>query len=208
MYKRAILLKLAKMKLKKYLLIKQAMIATPGSTGSMVPNFSNPDKSGLISSLDYNPATGGSYSQERRLNAPFNLPLQPFQQQPQAPGQAQKPLTYEQFATANPELSTKDNRSFLHKAVTWLGGPTTVNMGYNSDLTNAYTDYQKQFYQNQLKQQGYQPQGQQQTPQGVDPNQWQQFQQWQQMMQQFQQQQQQYNSPEAKQQRLREMTMM
>jgi len=140
MYKRAILLKLAKMKLKKYLLIKQAMIANPGSTGSMVPNFSNPDKSGLISSLDYNPATGGSYSQERRLNAPFNSPLQPFQQQPQAPGQ-------------------------------------------------------KQLMQ-------------QPAPQGVDPNQWQQFQQWQQMMQQFQQQQQQYNSPEAKQQRLREMTMM
>lgn len=128
------------MKLKKYLLIKQAMIANPKRTGSMVPNFSNPDKNGLISSLDYNPATGGSYSQERhsRLNAPFNLPLQPFQQQPQAPGQQQT---------------------------------------------------------------------QQQAPQGVDQNTWQQFQQWQQMMQQFQQQQQQYNSPEAKQQRLREMVM-
>lgn len=120
--------------------VKQAMIANTGSTGSMVPNFSNPDKSGLISSLDYNPATGGSFSQERRsrLNPPFNLPLQPFQQQPQAPGQQQT---------------------------------------------------------------------QQQAPQGVDPNQWQQFQQWQQMMQQFQQQQQEYNSPEAKQQRLREMVM-
>ena len=120
-------------------MIKQAMIATPGSTGSMVPNFSNPDKSVFISSIDYNPATGGSYSQERHLKSTFNLPLPPFQQQPQAPGQQQT---------------------------------------------------------------------QQPAPQGVDPEQWQQFQQWQQRMQQFKQWQQQYDSPEAKQQRLREITMM
>ena len=113
-------------------------------------------------------------------------------QQQQASGQPQKPMSRWEFS------KTYGNAPIEDSWTDWLpfsGGKARRQYNANNEEYNKYVK-QMQSQNRQMLNQGQQPmqqqpmqqqpmQQQQPAPQGVDPNQWQQFQRFQQMIQQF-----------------------